>query len=176
MREVIISKSKMTVIVDSVLVEFTKREFDLLYFFVNNQGNAFTRKQIIDAVWEHEHVISRGVDVAAGKVRKKINDIKVKTTVGSDNFTFLQTVPHMGYRLSKKISIKIDDDLTKKKQVSTSSENVIVINGSYQDNKKNTVVVTNIADSKFGRLVVFVSGGSCIAMAVKDFKLIYKSL
>lgn len=165
----------MTVIVDSVLVEFSKKEFDLLYFLANNQGNAFTRKQIIEAVWEHKHFVDRVVDTAVTKVRKKINDIKVETSTWSVNFTFLQTVPYTGYRLSEKLIVKIDDNFVRK-NLNPVNNNEIVINGSYRDSKKNTVVVANVAESKFGRLIIFISGGNCVAMTLNDFKSIYKSL
>jgi DNA-binding response OmpR family regulator len=41
------------VLVDGTEVELTAREFDLLLFFARHPGRAFTRDQLMDAVWQY---------------------------------------------------------------------------------------------------------------------------
>lgn len=159
----------MTVVINGQQVEFPKKEFDLFYFLASNPEIAFTRKQLIDAAWEHEHVVDRTVDVHIKKLRTKIGDTKIS----HDNYKFIQTVKRTGYRLSKELDIKVDDKITKNMDA-VKTDDDLIINGTYKDNKKNVVVVTNVAESKFGRLVIFVGDGFCNAIPVKDFKSVYK--
>lgn len=168
------SQSKMTVMINGAQVEFPKREFDSLYFFANNQGKALTRKQIIDAAWPSEHIVDRTVDIHVMKLRRKIGDIKVKMRDGSYNYKYINTVKGVGYRLSDDLNIKIDDDILKNIENAIVTEDEIIIHGSYKDSKKNIVSVIGVAESKFGKLVVFIGAGTCAAVPIKEFKAVFK--
>lgn len=161
----------MTVLINNAPIDFPNTEFNLLYFLANNQGKALTRNKIISETWWTEFISHRTIDVHVSKIRKKIGDKKQS----NGSFKFIQTVKSIGYRLSEELDIEIDDDITKNKD-DVRTEDDIIINGSYKDSKKNIAVVINVAESKFGKLVVFASVGTCNAMPIKDFKLVYKPL
>ena len=64
---------KKSVTADGVRAEVTKTEFDLLVFLLKNKGKHFNRKELMDAVWpENVIVTERTVDVNLTRLRKKI--------------------------------------------------------------------------------------------------------
>ena len=80
-----------TVTVDAAPVDLTRTEFDLLAAMAARPRAAFTRRQLLDAVWGDgwfgdEHV----VDVHVGHVRKKLGD-------DGPTPTYIRTVRGIGY-------------------------------------------------------------------------------
>jgi DNA-binding response OmpR family regulator len=70
------------------------REFDLLAFLMLNQGQVFSREQLLDKVWGYEYVgDSRTVDVHVRWLREKIE-------VDPSDPRLLETVRGVGYRLN----------------------------------------------------------------------------
>jgi DNA-binding response OmpR family regulator len=68
------------------------KEFDLLAFFLQNRGRAFTREQLLDQVWGYDFAgDTRTVDVHVRWLREKIEDNPAKPTR-------LLTVRGVGYR------------------------------------------------------------------------------
>jgi DNA-binding response OmpR family regulator len=68
------------------------KEMDLLKFFMQNCGRAFTREQLLDQVWGYDFVGgTRTVDVHVNWLRQKIEDEPAKPTR-------LVTVRGTGYR------------------------------------------------------------------------------
>ncbi len=64
-------------------IDLTTKEFDLLMLFVRNKGTAFSRMQILDAVWEMNYFGSdRVVDDTMRRLRKKLPDFNVNTIYG----------------------------------------------------------------------------------------------
>lgn len=58
---------------DGVDVPFTKTEYDLLKLFLENRGKAFSREQLLSAVWPDNVIVTpRTVDVNITRIRKKI--------------------------------------------------------------------------------------------------------
>ena len=54
-------------------VDFTPKEFDLLQLLVRHAGRAFSREQLLDAVWGYDYVGDiRVVDDLVKRVRKKL--------------------------------------------------------------------------------------------------------
>jgi len=77
--------------IDGVPVELTRTEFDLLATMAAHPRAAFTRRQLIDAVWGaewygDEHV----VDVHVGHLRRKLRD-------DASDPTYIRTVRGIGY-------------------------------------------------------------------------------
>lgn len=84
-----------TVTVQQREVELTRTEFDLLATLTARPRVAFTRRQLVDAVWGpgwlgDEHV----VDVHIGHVRRKLGDDPARPR-------YVRTVRGVGYRLGK---------------------------------------------------------------------------
>ncbi len=71
-------------------IECTSKEFELLLFFINHSGQAFTREQILHNVWGDDYFGSdRVVDDLIRRLRRKLPLIKLETIYG------------FGYRLVK---------------------------------------------------------------------------
>lgn len=65
------------------VVEPTAKEFDLLWFLVDNAGLAMSRSQILEAVWGYEYFgETRTVDVHIRQLRKKLEGIPIETVWG----------------------------------------------------------------------------------------------
>ena len=64
---------KKTVTVDGEPVPFTKTEFELLCFLLDEKGRVFSRQELIDRIWPKDVlVLDRTVDVNITRLRKKI--------------------------------------------------------------------------------------------------------
>ncbi len=73
----------------------TPKEFDLLYHFLQNPRQVFTREQLLERVWGYQfYGDERTVDVHIKRLRKKI---------GTDNQPFFHTVWGVGYKFDEKM-------------------------------------------------------------------------
>ncbi|WP_443863327.1 response regulator transcription factor [Fusobacterium ulcerans] len=83
----VIDTSKREVKLGDVVLELTPKEYDLLYFFIENKGLALSREKILNSVWGWDYFgDSRTVDTHIKRLRKKIGD------------NFIQTVRGFGYK------------------------------------------------------------------------------
>lgn len=77
--------------VDGQLVELTRREFELLTYFLANPRRVLTREKILQQVWGLEYLgESRTIDAHVRRVRAKI---------GEEAAELIETVVGVGYRL-----------------------------------------------------------------------------
>jgi two-component system OmpR family response regulator len=81
--------SRKVVLGGGEALRFTRREYDLLLFLACHPGAAFTRLQLLRAVWGHEFSGERTVDVHVRRIRMKLG------AVGDS----ISTVHGFGYRL-----------------------------------------------------------------------------
>lgn len=59
--------------VDGVEVKLVKKEFEILRYFLENQGRVFSREEILHNVWEGDVIVNdRTVDVNITRIRQKI--------------------------------------------------------------------------------------------------------
>ncbi len=86
---VLIDTPSRQVYVNGEPIRFTRREYDLLLFLTNHAGAAFTRLQLLRAVWGHEFSGERTVDVHVRRIRVKLRR----------HGDVLATVHGFGYRL-----------------------------------------------------------------------------
>ena len=72
-------------------VELTPREFQLLEYFMRNQGNVLTREQIFNGVWGMNYGDIGTVTVNIKNLRKKIDPDSryIKTVWGAVSYTHL---------------------------------------------------------------------------------------
>ena len=71
-------------------IDLTSKEFDLMVLLARNQGQAFSREQVLDHVWGTDYVGSdRVVDDLVRRLRRKLPEFRVETIYG------------YGYRLVK---------------------------------------------------------------------------
>ena len=69
----VLDLGRKTTTVDGENVNLTKTEFELLGLLLKHRGQVFSRRQIFDAVWPKDVVVSdRTVDVNITRMRKKI--------------------------------------------------------------------------------------------------------
>lgn len=81
-----------TVTADGERVQLTLKEYELLHTFMENIGRAFTREQLLQAVWGTDFVgETRTVDVHIGTLRTKLGRYG----------DCIQTVRGVGYRMEK---------------------------------------------------------------------------
>ena len=67
---------------ETVVVDCTGKEFELLRYLAENRGRALSRQQILDGVWGYGwYGDARTVDVHVAQVRKKLGDAVAITTV-----------------------------------------------------------------------------------------------
>ena len=78
------------VIVDGQVVALTLKEFELLCKLLKNQGNVFTRDQLLTEIWGYDYVgETRTVDVHIRTLRQKLGEAGY----------VIETVRGVGYRV-----------------------------------------------------------------------------
>jgi DNA-binding response OmpR family regulator len=76
-------------------VALTPKEFDLLALLAEDPGAVYTRRQIIDQVWDpHFHGPTRTLDVHVATLRRKLGDAR-----------WIETVRGVGFRLTDDVSV-----------------------------------------------------------------------
>jgi two-component system phosphate regulon response regulator PhoB len=76
-------------------LSLTSTEFNLLEFFLTHRGRAYSRSQLLEAVWgEQRYVTPRTVDVHVRRLREQIEE-------QPDSPRYLTTVRGFGYRFEE---------------------------------------------------------------------------
>lgn len=84
-----IDKSARQVTIDGQPVELSYKEFELLDYFINNQGMALSREKILNNVWNYDYFgDARTIDTHVKKLRSKLGD----------KGDYIKTVWGMGYK------------------------------------------------------------------------------
>ncbi|MBM7646922.1 two-component system response regulator CssR [Scopulibacillus daqui] len=69
---------------DGQLIELTAKEFDVLYFLIENMNVAQSRQEILKAGWGEDYVGSdRAVDDVVRRIRKKLPRLTLETVYGA---------------------------------------------------------------------------------------------
>lgn len=80
------SQEDYSVTLEGTKVTLLRKEFHLLKFLYQNKGRAFSRAELLDAVWPLEEPTDRTVDDHIYRLRKKLfpfrNDLQIKTVKG----------------------------------------------------------------------------------------------
>lgn len=77
--------------VNAKSIPLTLKEFDLLHLFMKNPGNAYSREQLLERIWDINYVGgTRTVDTHIKTLRLKL---------GKEAAEYIQTVWGVGYRL-----------------------------------------------------------------------------
>ena len=89
-----INKNTREALIDGEPIKnLTPKEFDLLYHFLQNPKQVFTREQLLERVWGYQfYGDERTVDVHIKRLRKKI---------GTQNQPFFHTVWGVGYKFDE---------------------------------------------------------------------------
>lgn len=71
----IINYTSHKVLVNSTEVEFTPREFELLWFLARNEKRLFTREQLLENVWGYEYAgDTRTLNTHIQRIREKLGE------------------------------------------------------------------------------------------------------
>lgn len=86
---IIIDKAAHLVKVDGSVVDLSFKEFELLTYFVKNQGIALSREKILNNVWNYDYFgDARTIDTHVKKLRNKLGD----------KGNYIKTIWGMGYK------------------------------------------------------------------------------
>ena len=79
--KVFIDTQKKTVLIDGEAVAFSKKEFEILKLLASNQGQIFSREDLINELWQDApYVLDRTVDVHIARIRAKLGVCKAYLT------------------------------------------------------------------------------------------------
>lgn len=81
---------------DGELVDLSRLEYDLLLFLARHPRQVFSRTQLLAQVWGHTHTTHRTVDVHVSRLRTKLDDPEIVTTVYG-----------LGYRLADDAAVTV---------------------------------------------------------------------
>lgn len=84
-----IDKAAHLVTVDGKSIELSYKEFELLVYFLENQGIALSREKILNHVWNYDYFgDARTIDTHVKKLRSKLGD----------KGSYIKTIWGMGYK------------------------------------------------------------------------------
>ncbi len=84
-----LDKSAHSVRVDGKEIELSYKEFELLTYFIENQGIALSREKILNHVWNYDYFgDARTIDTHVKKLRSKLGDCQ----------NYIHTIWGMGYK------------------------------------------------------------------------------
>ncbi len=88
-RHIVADFDAVAVTVDGASIRLTRREFELLQYFVANRNRVLSRDRLLEQVWGYDRLVeTRSVDVHVGRLRSKLR------TAGRQ----IETVVGLGYR------------------------------------------------------------------------------
>ncbi len=86
---IVIDKAARQVTIDGQPIELSYKEFELLIYFVDNQGMALSREKILNTVWNYDYFgDARTIDTHVKKLRSKLGE----------KGEYIKTVWGMGYK------------------------------------------------------------------------------
>jgi two-component system, OmpR family, response regulator len=86
-----INKDNKTVVLDDLPIDFTKIEFEIFMFLINNLNKISSREQIVNATSLDENTKNRTIDMHISNIRHKIGD-------DSKNPIYIKSVWGIGYK------------------------------------------------------------------------------
>ena len=87
--EIKIDKAAHIVKINDKMIDLSYKEFELLSYFVENQGIALSREKILNNVWNYDYFgDARTIDTHVKKLRSKLGD----------RGEYIKTIWGMGYK------------------------------------------------------------------------------
>lgn len=81
--------------IENEVLEFTRKEFELLIYLARHKGKVLSRDQLLDAVWDYEFAgDTRIIDVHISRLREKIEP-------DTKNPIYIKTIRGLGYKLEE---------------------------------------------------------------------------
>ena len=89
---IVVDKAAHTVMSDGSPVDLSFKEFELLTYFIENQGIALSREKILNNVWNYDYFgDARTIDTHVKKLRNKLGD----------KGEYIKTIWGMGYKIGR---------------------------------------------------------------------------
>lgn len=85
------------------LVQLTPKQFDLLFYFVENAGRTAKKSELLDAIWADSYIEETTLARNVSWLRKKLGE-------DADGEPFIETVPKFGYRFTAEVKLSADDE------------------------------------------------------------------
>ena len=86
---IVLDQSAHEVSIDGEVIELSYKEFELLAYFITNQGVALSRERILNNVWNYDYFgDARTIDTHVKKLRSKLGD----------KGDYIKTIWGMGYK------------------------------------------------------------------------------
>jgi two-component system, OmpR family, alkaline phosphatase synthesis response regulator PhoP len=83
LHDLIIDREKVLVFRGEQVLEFTRREFEILWLLASKPGRVFTRDEIFDQIWGADVIVgARTIDVHIRKLRERLGEQYIKTMKG----------------------------------------------------------------------------------------------
>lgn len=81
--DLVIDRQKVLVFRGEETLEFTRREFEILWLLASKPGRVFTREEIFDKIWGSDVIVgNRTIDVHIRKLRERLGEHYIKTMKG----------------------------------------------------------------------------------------------
>jgi len=85
--------NRYIVIVDGDELQFPRKEFELLAFFMSQPNTIFKRETLLSSLWEDDvYVVDRTIDVHINRIRSKLGSYR----------NWIETIKGVGYRFRPK--------------------------------------------------------------------------
>ncbi|BCJ41970.1 hypothetical protein GCM10010168_88660 [Actinoplanes ianthinogenes] len=94
--EIVLDPRARTALRGGQRLDLSRLEYDLLLFLAQHPRQVFSRAQLLTHVWGHRHTTNRTVDVHVSRLRTKLDDPELITTVYG-----------LGYRLADDAPISV---------------------------------------------------------------------
>jgi len=89
---ILLDKAAHRVVIDGKEIDLSYKEFELLTYFMENQGIALSREKILNSVWNYDYFgDARTIDTHVKKLRSKLGE----------KGDLIKTIWGMGYKLSE---------------------------------------------------------------------------
>ncbi len=86
-------------------VSLTLKQFDLLFYFVENAGRTAKKSELLDAVWADTYIEETTLARNVSWLRKKLEEC-------GNGKSFIETVPKVGYRFTPEVTLSEDNSTT----------------------------------------------------------------
>lgn len=95
---------------ESEPVSLTPKQFDLLFYFVENAGRTAKKSELLDAVWAD-------IYIEETTLARNVSWLRQKLAEYASGESFIETVPKLGYRFTAKVRHSDEDTLIIEEQI-----------------------------------------------------------
>ena len=81
---------------DDAPVQLTAKQFDLLFYFVENAGRVAKKNELLDAIWDDTYIEEATLARNVSWLRKKLGEFE-------DGEPLIETIPKFGYRFTARV-------------------------------------------------------------------------